>query len=156
MFTFCIFKFDVFLEVIKFFSPLNSAKGRFVGALRGIDYSGMFLIKTWIKSYPLTAMATGMMVFICLCGYIVYIAEREIHSDLLATCYESDSDQIEITFPNALYMSIIAFLTVGYGDFYPVTQIGRLINIITAIGGLVYSATIIGMVHDHLSLSAEE
>lgn len=34
--------------------------------------------------------------------------------------------------------------------------VGRIINTITVIGGLITSATIIGLVHEHMQLSNEE
>ena len=51
---------------------------------------------------------------------------------------------------------MISFLTVGYGDSYPVSVVGRMVNTITIVGGLISSATIIGLVHEHMQLSNEE
>ena len=55
---------------------------------------------------------------------------------------------MNVTYKNMLWLSSIGFLTVGYGDFYPVNTLARAVNTFTAFGGLVYSAMIIGMVHE--------
>lgn len=47
-------------------------------------------------------------------------------------------------------------LTVGYGDMYPITHVGRAIAIIAGFGGLLLSAALITMVHKYLTLSPEE
>ena len=73
-----------------------------------------------------------------------------------AFAYQEEALSIELSFKNSIYLTLITFLTVGYGDYYPVTHQGRIINIITAIGGLLYSATIIGIFHELISLNKVE
>ena len=53
-------------------------------------------------------------------------------------------------------MVVITVLTVGYGDMYPITHVGRTIAIIAGFGGLLLSAALITMVHKYLTLSPEE
>lgn len=55
-----------------------------------------------------------------------------------------------------MWLSIVSFLTVGYGDSYPVSYMGRVINTITVIGGIMSSATIIGLIHEHMQLTNAE
>lgn len=51
---------------------------------------------------------------------------------------------------------MVTFLTVGYGDYYPTTNLGRYMMIITVMGGQLYSALVIGMIHGQLMLTSEE
>lgn len=46
-----------------------------------------------------------------------------------------------------MWLTIVTFLTVGYGDFYPTTNLGRYIMILTVMGGQLYSALVIGLIH---------
>ena len=48
--------------------------------------------------------------------------------------------------PHAIYWSVITLTTVGYGDVYPVTPIGKVISIITAFMGVSTVAIFTGIV----------
>jgi voltage-gated potassium channel len=62
-------------------------------------------------------------------------------------CYNEDRLTSVQSYRDALWLVIITFLTVGYGDYYPTTNGGRYIAIITSMGGQLYSAIVIGLVH---------
>ena len=65
----------VVIEIMQHHSPVNSAKGRFIGALRGIDYSGFFMVKAWIQAYPVLSLMIALSYFIILNSYLLYISE---------------------------------------------------------------------------------
>ena len=41
------------------------------------------------------------------------------------------------TINNCLWNVLVTMTTVGYGDTYPITNLGRIVNIISSIGGIV-------------------
>ncbi len=49
---------------------------------------------------------------------------------------ERDAQPEKFTFPNALWFGIITFTTTGFGDFYPVTTLGRFLTICFAFLGV--------------------
>lgn len=55
---------------------------------------------------------------------IIYIAENEAQPDKYASI------------PDSIYWSFITLTTVGYGDIYPITPLGKLFTIIIALLGL--------------------
>jgi potassium channel subfamily K len=55
-----------------------------------------------------------------------------------------------------VWLTLVTFLTVGYGDFYPTTNLGRYMMIFTAMGGQLSSAIVIGLIHGQLMLTSEE
>lgn len=61
-----------------------------------------------------------------------------------------------MSFSNCMWFSVISFFTVGYGDIYPMTYPGRMVNTIIIIGGMISSAIVIGLVHDAMELTNEE
>ena len=61
-----------------------------------------------------------------------------------------------VKYHDAMWMVCITFLTVGYGDFYPVTQVGRIIAVTTVIVGQLYAATIIGIFSQQLQLTESD
>ncbi len=77
-------------------------------------------------------------------------------SSLVTSCYHEDFYEREFSFKNCFWCTIISFLTVGYGDYYPASIIGRSVNTINIIGGMVSSATIIGLVHESMQLDHDE
>ena len=83
----------------------------------------------------------------------MYIAERDEHVSR-HLCYESQSN-LE-SFRNTIWLSFVTFLTIGYGDWYPLTTPGRFVIILVACAGLFYSATIIGLINEGLDLTSDE
>lgn len=61
-----------------------------------------------------------------------------------------------MTYANCMWFSIISYFTVGYGDYYPLTYPGRMVNTVIIIGGMTSSAIVIGLVHDAMELTNEE
>ena len=146
-------KLMVIIELIGRFSPVNTNKGRFIGSLSKIKYGYSFFVKTWIKSYPIVFLVTSLILFLVVNAYLLYVAQR---GTIYEKCYAADRESFDITFKNMIWLTAICFLTVGYGDFYPVNGLARAVNTFTAFGGLVYSAMIIGMVHEQINLTPEE
>jgi len=124
-------------------------------ALRGIDYNQSLLIKGWLTNHPVLGLGAGLVFFITINAYLLYLAERgnEFH---FLSCYDDSRIYGATTYRNAIWLTIITFLTVGYGDYFPTTMLGRYIAIVTVMGGLLYSATIIGLIHGALALTSEE
>ena len=51
-----------------------------------------------------------------------------------------------VTFADILYFTMITVTTVGYGDIYPVTTVGRLITMISALVGMAVIALPTGII----------
>jgi len=68
---------------------------------------------------------------------------------------EFDSGKFS-SYTNSLWLVIVTVFTVGYGEITPVTLVGRSITILAALGGLILSATLIGLVHQSLALNNDE
>jgi hypothetical protein len=47
-------------------------------------------------------------------------------------------------------------MTIGYGDMYPITTSGRIVAIIESVGGLMLTATVIGIINSSIELSINE
>ncbi len=77
-------------------------------------------------------------------GYVLIIALAYIFlSALVMFNYEPDTFQ---DFFDALYWSTSALTTVGYGDIYPVTDMGKLISMVSSLFGIAVIAMPAGIV----------
>mmetsp|Transcript_20989 Transcript_20989/g.15400 ORF Transcript_20989/g.15400 Transcript_20989/m.15400 type:complete len:106 (+) Transcript_20989:116-433(+) len=94
------------------------------------------------------AFAIGALLFTC--GYMIYLAERKFPVDC-----EENSGKFS-TYINALWLVIITVFTVGYGDIVTQTDLGRFLAFSAALCGLILSATLIGLVHQYLTLNNDE
>ena len=54
------------------------------------------------------------------------------------------------------YWSFITIYSVGYGDVFPTTFLGRVITIVTSIGGNLLAALVIRMCHQMFTMTAKE
>lgn len=54
---------------------------------------------------------------------------------------------------NALYWGLITALTVGYGDIRPLTKISKLLSIIIAMTGIIFTGLIVAMTVEMASLA---
>ena len=144
------------LELLYHHSPLNTSKGRFVGSLSKTKLDTPFMIKAWLKSYDISyvkQMPLAIFLFLLIGSYLMYVLER---GDNYTVCYEEAEVGRETTFRNTLWYAIISYYTVGYGDYYPVTVPGRIVNTVIIFGGMTSSALIIGLVHDSMQLNMNE
>lgn len=151
-------KFYIIVRIVTFLSPLNSSKGRFITALRGIDYTNSFLVKVWLTMNPMKGLMLGFIFFIFLNSYLLFTVER-INDNIGIACYYNEryrSSSRVRSYKEAVWNTVITFMTVGYGDFFPTSSQGRYIMILTVIGGQLYSAIVIGLVHSQLALTSEE
>lgn len=77
-------------------------------------------------------------------GSVLLIALAYIYvSALMMFCYEPDTFE---HFFEALYWATTALTTVGYGDVYPVSEVGRLISMMSSLFGIAIIALPAGIV----------
>jgi hypothetical protein len=84
--------------------------------------------------------------------------------DAVDRCYQNEEQDFSnptisgeaVTYFDAFWMLSITFLTVGYGDYYPLTYPGRIIAVLTTILGQVYAAVVVGIVSNKLMLTSTD
>ncbi|CAM4881884.1 unnamed protein product [Rotaria socialis] len=106
-----------------------------------IDFT--FVIKYYLQIWPTRSlMISGTFLFF-------------IGSWSFRACeYQSGVNQI--SFLNAMWLFIITFTTVGYGDFSPTTYCGRNIAVLIALTGIILSAILIAVLLRKLEFSRWE
>ncbi|MBQ7595343.1 MAG: two pore domain potassium channel family protein [Eubacterium sp.] len=82
-----------------------------------------------LKETGLTSMLLSFIIVYFVASLIMYFAEPSIK-----------------TIADALWYTFVAATSIGFGDFYPVTHIGRIITVIITIYEIVVAAMIPGVV----------
>jgi len=61
-----------------------------------------------------------------------------------------------ISIGNSMYLSFITAFTIGYGDITPVTTIGRVLSVIIALIGIIFTGLVIAIATRALATTIEE
>lgn len=113
------------------------------------DYS--YALKCLFKDHPLKLICIFYMLSASIFAYLVYIAERKL---LLTT--GNDNASACTNYQNALWLILITTTTVGYGDYYPQTPLGRVIILFVAIWGTLIVSIMVVVVSNTLSMEKTE
>ncbi|CAF1235129.1 unnamed protein product [Rotaria sordida] len=116
---------------------------RSIGYLNKISIDYLFLIKVYLQQYPVSCL---MSFFI-----IVFL----IGSWCLRACNYTPTNE-HMSMLNAMWLFIVTFLTVGYGDFAPSTYCGRTIASIIGLFGILATALLITVLSQKLLMNRWE
>ncbi|CAF1160041.1 unnamed protein product [Rotaria sordida] len=101
----------------------------------------------------ITTLYIGFLALI-FCSYLVYIAEKDEKTDELRSIKGNDS-HFE-TYADALWWGIITITTIGYGDVYPVTWVGKIIASCFAIFAISFFALPAGILGSGFALKVQQ
>lgn len=118
-------------RLLKLFRLLRTLK--VLRAFKFLRYSKSFdIISNVFKKQKkvLTAVATMAVAYVLISALVIYNVEPESFE----------------TFFDAIYWATISLTTVGYGDIYPVTTIGRIVTMISSVFGIAIIALPSGVI----------
>lgn len=118
-------------RLLKLFRLLRTLK--VLRAFKFIRYSKSFdIISNVFKKQKkvLSAVATMAVAYVLISALVIYNVEPESFE----------------TFFDAIYWATISLTTVGYGDIYPVTTIGRIVTMISSVFGIAIIALPSGVI----------
>jgi len=155
--TYCSYASDGFLAVFMFMrlyfyapriiaeaSGLKNEKTRLIGLMNNVDISYTFIAKAMLRDSLMTLLFLFVVSVVTL-SYAMLVFERPIGPATNLDLYE-----------NTVWLIIITMTTVGYGDTYPQTPLGRYVAIIAALLAVVLVALAVGSVTERLTLTRDE
>lgn len=143
--------------VIKEISGFNSAASRIVQNSLNLSFDLSFATRHLLDSQPVLSALTIYAATIGVLTYAMRVAERPICRTPAAVSSWSASCNKDIDSPfNAAWMVVITTLTVGYGDLYPLTHLGRLVSVVAAIIGIIVIALLVNAVSASTKFNADE
>ena len=118
-------------RLLKLFRLIRTLK--VLRALKFIRYSKSFdtIVNVFKKQKKvLTAVATMAVAYVLVSALVIFNVEPESFE----------------TFFDAIYWATISLTTVGYGDIYPITTIGRIVTMISSVFGIAIIALPSGVI----------
>ena len=106
----------VSLLIIYEYSNMNGCKANY-----------MFAVKALMKNKPYTVLVVALLFSVGIMGYFLRMFERPL---------SVVSGQDFNLFSNTVWNVLVTMTTVGYGDYYPKTNMGRIIGLIIAFWGV--------------------
>lgn len=119
----------IIIRVIRYYSKWGKMDAEDTCEAAGCDATHMFMLKSMFKDKPYHILAASMSLSIVVFGFAVRTFERP---------YNDENEQLQNYdyIWNAMWLVIITMCTVGYGDFYPRTHVGRFVIIIACFWGI--------------------
>ena len=122
---------NIGLRLLKVFRLVKTLK--VLRAFKFLRYSKSFDIIANVfrkQKRILSAVATTAMAYILISALVIYNVEPESFA----------------TFFDAIYWATISLTTVGYGDIYPITTVGRIVTMISSVFGIAIIALPSGVI----------
>jgi len=105
-----------------------------------ISFSIPFFLKVAFLQAPWKCLTVITTFFVAVFTYMMYVFERDSQEEL-------DS------FVNNLYLVVITMMSVGYGDIYPITQLGRVLAVVISVIGVVLATMLMSSFHRSFDLN---
>jgi len=122
----------------------------------GSDFMAVFRLARVARLF--TAAGVGnksVKVFRRLGKLGIWLAGLSVIAALIVLHSEPPSSGFE-TFGDAIWWALVSFTTVGYGDLYPVTPMGRLAGVLMMVAGLAALGTVAAVLGSALGATDEE
>lgn len=113
--------------------------GRFFRLIRLLRILRAFRSTKYLLKYLFKSKATGTLGTVLLVAVLMII-----FSSITILTVETDPNSNIKTASDAIWWSCVTLLTVGYGDKYPITDIGRIIAILLMVVGVGLFSTFTG------------
>uniref|UniRef100_A0A673AV04 Potassium intermediate/small conductance calcium-activated channel, subfamily N, member 4 n=1 Tax=Sphaeramia orbicularis TaxID=375764 RepID=A0A673AV04_9TELE len=122
---------------------LLSASYRSIGSLNNINFTFRFVLKVLMNKYPGRTLLAIILSFWLVSSWMLTRCERQT---------TAPANHMS----TALWLIVITFLTVGYGDVAPKTSCGKMVCLFTGVMGVACTAMLVAVVTKKLDLNKGE
>jgi hypothetical protein len=111
----------------------------------------IFTYKAGIKEYPFLSVIILMVLTILIFGYGLRNSEISFIKNIPERYFQ---DWTKVT--NGFWFMTTNILLLGYGDFYPTTQLGRIIAFISCLWGILLESLLVNAIVNSIKLNQKE
>ena len=138
------------IRLISILSEFRSSRAQRVCKLNGTSASTMYAMRCLMKEDPIKAFLILLIVGILLFAFCLRIFERPMSQ------YTGDPGMDFSDFENAMWCVVLTMTTVGYGDYFPVTEPGRIVGFLACLWGVLVVSMMVVTLSNMLSLESGE
>jgi hypothetical protein len=119
----------------------------------GSKFTRLFAVRCIIVVYPYTFLIISGTIYILTFSFMLRIIEGPIYS--IYTPSQTVLNDYR-ALQNCVWNILVTMTTVGYGDYFPLTNLGRLINILASIFGTILISLMVISLQNSLKFSDNE
>ena len=146
------------LLLLRSLTGFDTVRALVVQTQTGVQLDAMLAVRYVLKRKPVVSSVCVYLTLVASASYFMKVAERGL-------CFEPET--LEAGFcpmpakgmhftVNAFWLILVTSMTVGYGDLFPWTHLGRLIGAASALLGLCVIALLVSAVDVWVKLDVEE
>jgi hypothetical protein len=128
--TFTLMRFYLVLRLFEHYTKWSTRRAEMICEEFGCEADTIFALKAVLKERPLIILGFFISSTIIICG----VAARQYERPYADSNQNISQDYNYIW--NCMWMIVLAMTTVGYGDFYPRTHMGRCFVVIAVMCGV--------------------
>lgn len=134
-------------------SHMLDDKPRILARVSQVPLTPSFAFRVRIERAPFTSLLLLSTYGVIALAYAYHLCEREA---ALARGEPEGPFWSPASFPNCVWLVLITFTTVGFGDVFPNTWGGRIVVLATSLFGITITSIITGIMAGHLKLEEYE
>ena len=143
--------------LIKEASGFHTPASAYVQRALNISFDSSFATRHLLDASP---VISSLVIYVFTVGVLTYamrVAERPVCRTPASITAAWCTPFKDVDSPyNAAWLIVITTLTVGYGDMFPYTQLGRLVSVIAAVVGIVIIALLVNAVSASTRFNPDE
>jgi hypothetical protein len=150
------FKLYYTVRLIYVISPFLSENAKTVSKKHKMNLSLAFALKCHLRRRPFLTLSILFPIFVCIFGLIVRTFEFGFVDDYSEEAGKTKTNPSFENYFNSFWLIITTMLTIGYGDIYPKSHLGRIVLFISVVVGMILVSLMIVFLSNLIYCSPEE